>query len=109
MIGLIVTINIKPEHKAAFMASLEGDGRGSNTDEPGCLQFDVLQDTEDDNRIFLYEIYRDEAALEAHRNAPHFLKWREEVKDWFASEISRHIATPVYPKAADWVKRPRVS
>ena len=109
MIGLIVTINIKPEHKDAFMASLEGDGRGSNNDEPGCLQFDVLQDTEDANRIFLYEIYRDDAALEAHRAAPHFLKWLEEVKDWFASEITRHIATPVYPKDSDCVKRPRVS
>ena len=47
-----------------------------------------------------------DAALEAHRAAPHFLKWREEVKDWFASDITRHLATPVYPKDGDWVKRP---
>ena len=109
MIGLIVTFKIKPEHKDAFMASLEGDARGSNNDEPGCLQFDVLQDNEDPNRVHLYEIYRDEASVEAHRAAPHYTKWREEVADWFDGEIERSLATPVYPKDAEWVKRPKVS
>ena len=109
MIGLIVTFKIKPEHKDAFMASLEGDARGSNNDEPGCLQFDVLQDNEDPNRVHLYEIYRDEAAVEAHRAAPHYTKWRAEVADWFDGEIERSVATPVYPKDSEWVKRPKVS
>ncbi len=109
MIGLIVTFKIKPEHKDSFMASLEGDARGSNNDEPGCLQFDVLQDNEDPNRVHLYEIYQDEAAVEAHRAAPHYLKWREEVADWFDGEIERSVATPVYPKDSEWVKRPKVS
>ena len=109
MIGLIVTFKIKPEHKDAFMASLEGDARGSNNDEPGCLQFDVLQDNEDPNRVHLYEIYRDEAAVEAHRAAPHYTKWRAEVADWFDGEIERSLATPVYPKDSEWVKRPKVS
>ncbi len=108
MIALMVTINIKPEHKDAFMASMLGDARGSNNDETGCLRFDVLQDTEDPNRIHLYEVYRDEAALDAHRNAPHFVKWREEVKDWFATENVRQIASPVYPPEEKWNKRPPV-
>ena len=108
MIALMVTINIKPGHKDAFMASMLGDARGSNNDEAGCLRFDVLQDTEDPNRIHLYEVYRDEAALDAHRNAPHFLKWREEVKDWFATENVRQIASPVYPPEDKWTKRPPV-
>ena len=108
MIALIVTIQIKPEHREAFMESMFGDARGSNNDEPGCLRFDVLQDSEDPNRIFLYEIYKDEAALDAHRQAPHFLKWRETVKDWFAAETTRHLATPVYPPEASWTKREKV-
>ncbi len=108
MIALMVTINIKPEHKDAFMASMLGDARGSNNDETGCLRFDVLQDTEDPNRIHLYEVYRDEAALDAHRNAPHFVKWREECKDWFATENVRQIASPVYPPEEKWNKRPPV-
>jgi len=75
MIALMVTINIKPGHKEEFMASMFDDARGSNNDEPGCLRFDVLQDTEDENRIHLYEVYKDQAAVDAHRAAPHFTKW----------------------------------
>ena len=78
MIALIVEINIKPGFKDQFMASMLGDARGSNNDEPGCLRFDVLQDNEDENKIHLFEVYEDDAAVDAHRNAPHFIKWREE-------------------------------
>ena len=89
MIALIVEINIKPGFKEQFMESMLGDARGSNNDEPGCLRFDVLQDNEDENKLHLFEVYEDEAAVEAHRNAPHFIKWREECADWFATENIR--------------------
>jgi autoinducer 2-degrading protein len=105
MIALIVTINIKPAFKKQFMDSLMGDAKGSNEDEPGCMQFDVLQDNEDPNRIHLYEVYKDQAAVDAHRQAPHYTKWRETVKDWFATENVRRLATPVYPAEKDWKKR----
>ena len=67
MLVLMVTIHIKPEHKEAFMEEMRGDAIGSNRDEPGCLRFDVLQDSEDPNCIHLYEVYKNEEALEAHR------------------------------------------
>lgn len=102
MIALIVTVNIKPERREAFMEALMGDARGANEDEPGCLRFDVIQDGSDLNRIYLYEVYRDDAALEAHRQAPHFLKWRETVKDWFATESVRFQGTPAYPPEEAW-------
>ncbi|MEE2881821.1 MAG: putative quinol monooxygenase [Chloroflexota bacterium] len=108
MIALVVEINIKPGHKEEFMASMLGDARGSNNDEPGCLRFDVLEDNEDPNKLHLYEVYQDELAVEAHRNAAHFVKWREECKDWFATENVRKLATPVYPPEDKWVKRPPV-
>ena len=102
MIALIVSIKIKKGHKEAFMASMMGDAHGSNNDEPGCLRFDVLQDNEDPNRIHLYEVYKDQAAVDAHRAAPHYTKWRETVKDWFDGEITRSTATPVYPSEGSW-------
>ena len=104
MQALMVTIQIKPEHKEAFMESMLEDARGSVNDEPGCLRFDVIEDQADPNRIFLYEIYRDDAAIEAHRAAPHFLKWRETVKDWFAAETVRASCVTVFPTDADWMK-----
>ena len=104
MRALVVTIQIKPEHKEAFMEAMLDDARGSVGNEPGCLRFDVLQDTEDPNRIHLYEVYRDEAAIEAHRQAPHYLKWRETTKDWRAAEPVRHVCTTVFPVDGDWSK-----
>ncbi len=102
MIALIVTIQMKPAHKEAFLASMLDDARGANNDEPGCLRFDVLQDNEDPNRVHLYEVYKDDAALEAHRQAPHYTKWRETVKDWFDGEVVRRVGTPVYPPEGAW-------
>src|SRR5215510_3530319 len=82
MRALMVTIKIKAGHRDAFMEAMLSDARGSVHDELGCLRFDVLQDVKDPNTIYLYEVYRDEAAMEAHRQAPHFVKWRETVADW---------------------------
>ena len=104
MQALVVTIQIKPEHKEAFMEAMLDDARGSINNEPGCLRFDVVEDQEDPNRIFLYEVYKDEAALEAHRAAPHYTKWREIVKDWFAAEPVRGRCVTVFPTDADWLK-----
>ena len=80
MIGLIVSLRIKPDRRDEFLRAIEEDGRGSREDEPGCLRFDVLQDAADPNHFFFYEIYRDEAALEAHRAAPHYQIWRAAVE-----------------------------
>ena len=102
MLALLVAIKIKPGQRDAFVTALMDDARGSVHNEPGCLRFDVLQDTADPNQIYLYEVYRDEKALEAHRQAPHYLKWRETVKDWFDGDLHRHQCTTVFPTEADW-------
>lgn len=34
--------------------------------EPGTLQFDVLQPTEEEGKLMIYELYTDEAAFQAH-------------------------------------------
>ena len=102
MIALIVTLQIKPEHRVAFMDSLLDDARGANEDEPGCLRFDVLQDDSDPNRVHLYEVYRDDAALDAHRQAPHYIRWRDTVQDWFDGEVLRQVCTPVYSSDDAW-------
>jgi len=40
--------------------------------EPGCLMYIVHQHRTDPARFFIYEQYRDDAALEAHRQSAHF-------------------------------------
>ncbi len=104
MEALVVTIQIKPEFRDAFMEAMLDDARGSLGNEPGCLRFDVVQDKEDLNRIHLYEVYADQAAVEAHRRAPHYLKWRDTVKDWHAAPPVRRECVTVFPSDSDWRK-----
>ncbi len=40
--------------------------------ELGCSMYLVHRHREDPRKFFIYEQYRDDAALEAHRNSPHF-------------------------------------
>ncbi len=103
---LLVTIQIKPEHRQAFIESMLDDARGSVLDEPGCLRFDVLQDSQDPNKIYLYEAYRDEAAFQAHLQAPHFIRWRDTVKDWYAAPTQVFTCSNIFPSDAGWVKPP---
>ncbi len=43
--------------------------------EPGCRLYEVHRSTTNPLQFFLYEQYVDQAALDAHRAAPHFEKY----------------------------------
>ena len=77
MLAMIVKVRIKPEQRERFLAAIEDDAICSERDEPGCLRFNVLQDEDDENLYYFLEIYRDEDALAAHRETPHYARWME--------------------------------
>ena len=97
MLAIFVTIQVKPGFKEQFVEASLADARGSVSDEPGCFRFDVLQDQSDPDRAHLYEVYADEAAIEAHRQAPHFLKWRDATRDWIEGDYDLITCTTVFP------------
>src|SRR5207245_5124004 len=76
MIAIWVKVRIKPDMREKFLKAIEADALGSERDEPGCLRFNVLQDEKDANVYYFFEVYKDQAALEAHRNTPHYAIWR---------------------------------
>ena len=80
MVILHVTIQVKPEHVAEFLEVVRHDAERSEKDEPGCLRFDVIQDRDDGNRFYFYEVYKDDAALAAHRQTPHFKFYAEKTQ-----------------------------
>jgi (4S)-4-hydroxy-5-phosphonooxypentane-2,3-dione isomerase len=43
--------------------------------EPGCVMYLVHRHKTEPRRFFVYEQYKDDAALEAHRSSPHFLQY----------------------------------
>jgi quinol monooxygenase YgiN len=73
----------KPEHAAAFRAAMLANAKVSRETEPGCRQFDVCVEA-DTGRTFLYELYDDRAAFEAHLAAAHFKAFDDAIRDWVA-------------------------
>ena len=105
MFVIIAPIQIKEGHRDAFVEAMIDDAKGSVENEPGCLRFDVIQDGADPNRIWLYEVYVDEAAFQEHLKAPHFIKWRDTVKDWFAENDFKGAgggSSIIYPPDDAW-------
>ena len=46
--------------------------RDASVKEPGVVRFEVGRSTDDRNVFVLWEVYRDQAAVEAHRASDHF-------------------------------------
>jgi (4S)-4-hydroxy-5-phosphonooxypentane-2,3-dione isomerase len=74
MVVLAVTWVAKPGREdavAELFRKLEADSR----QEAGCLMYIVHRHKTDAQRFFIYEQYRDDAALEVHRQSPHFQEY----------------------------------
>ena len=77
MFSLVVQMQVRPDRREEFLAGMAANAEASVRDEPGCLRFDVSAVAADGNRFFLYELYTDAEAFEAHKASPHFAQWRE--------------------------------
>lgn len=75
-------LRVRPEVVDAFSRRLRRHAETSVAAEPGCHGFVVHQERGDPALFLLIETYEDEAALELHRVSPHYLAFREDVKDW---------------------------
>ncbi|HEV7345550.1 MAG TPA: putative quinol monooxygenase [Devosia sp.] len=70
---LVVTVDLLIDgDRDGFIRLMIDNAAASLRDEPGCYQFDVCVDSSDDKRLFLYEVYADDAAFSAHLASPHY-------------------------------------
>ncbi|MBI1737258.1 MAG: antibiotic biosynthesis monooxygenase [Candidatus Rokubacteria bacterium] len=105
MIAIWVKARVKPAERQRFLAAIEQDALKSESDEPGCFRFNVLQDAQDENVYYFYEVYADETALEAHRKAPHYAVWRAAADTLEGPTEATRCAT-VFPSSKSyWGKR----
>ena len=74
MVVLAVTWMAKQGHEAE-VADLFAKLTEESRKEPGVLMFQVHRHKTEPRRFFIYEQYKDDAALEAHRATPHFLQY----------------------------------
>ena len=83
MYVVCVHVHVKPENRQEFIEASLANARAT-IQEPGNLRFDVLQRPDDPDRFVLYEVYRDEAGADAHKQTPHYARWRDAVAPWMA-------------------------
>jgi quinol monooxygenase YgiN len=75
-----VHLDINPADMPKYMEAIKENG-AATVKEPGCRTFNIHVSAKDPNHVFLYEVYDNAAALDAHRQTPHFKKYAEITKN----------------------------
>ncbi len=93
MFAVTVTFTIHDGKMEAFLPLIRKNAQASVANEPGCQQFDVCTDPDRPGQVFLYELYDDEAAFEAHQQMPHYKATGPAVADLVADKELRTFST----------------
>jgi len=86
MYCLMLKIQLAPSSFDRFMEAMRVNASASVQNEPDCLTFDVIRDEADPDLVYLYEVYRDEAALAHHKTTEHFLQNRPLVGEFIIKQ-----------------------
>lgn len=70
------TIEITPGRRAELLPLLAAL-RIRSLQEPGTVEFALLLPRDDDSRVFLHEVYSDDAAFDTHRGGAALAAFRE--------------------------------
>ncbi|WP_146346910.1 putative quinol monooxygenase [Phaeobacter marinintestinus] len=87
MYVVCVTFDINPDDIADFMPLMLENAHNSLTLEPDCHQFDVCRDPDRPDTVFLYELYTDRAAFDAHLNSAHFRSFDAKAAPMIAGKV----------------------
>jgi (4S)-4-hydroxy-5-phosphonooxypentane-2,3-dione isomerase len=94
MVVLAVTW-IAKNGRESEVAALFGRLTEESRKEPGCAMYQVHRHKTEPRRFFIYEQYRDDAALEAHRAAPHFLQYARKELPKVAERVEGQLYEPL--------------
>jgi len=94
MVVLAVTWMAKLGHEAE-VATLFSQLTEMSRQEPGCQMYQVHRHKTEPRRFFIYEQYKDDAALEAHRAAPHFLQFAKKQLPKLADRVEGNLYEPL--------------
>jgi autoinducer 2-degrading protein len=96
MIVTIVNVYVKKEHINNFISETILNHCGSIKEEEN-LRFDVLQSQSDPTNFVLYEAYKSEEGSKAHKETPHYLRWKEDVEKWMEKPRQSHTYKIIAP------------
>lgn len=91
-----VHVNVKPEFVEAFKEATI-DNASHSVKEAGIARFDVLQQSDDPTKFILIEVYKTATASGAHKETPHYKRWRETVMKMMAEPRQGIKYTNIFP------------
>ena len=83
-----VEYDIVPGQVDNFLAALKENGAAS-VKEPGWRELDITVSQKDPNHVFIFEVYDNAAAAEAHTATEHFKKYKAVTKDMVAKREAK--------------------
>lgn len=86
MYCITVLFETAPHDHARFLARVARQAADSLEREPGCRQFDVWSAPDRPGQVYLYEVYDDRAAFEAHLASAHFADFDRQVAPLVAAK-----------------------
>jgi quinol monooxygenase YgiN len=69
------TVRVPPQNLEAFRPHMEAMLAASRA-EDGCLEYSYAVDVAEPGLIRILEVWRDQAAIDAHFQTPHMAAWR---------------------------------
>lgn len=75
---LHVELTLHPDRRDDYIARARKHRDLVLENEPGCRRFDISVEEDDPNRVRLYEVYDDEAAVDRHMQTPYMQAYRED-------------------------------
>jgi quinol monooxygenase YgiN len=94
-VHIFVTLNPKPGREGDLDSLLRGMC-GPSRAEAGCLRYDLFAPADGGGTRHLIECWHDQAALDAHREEPHYKNFRAKIGD-----ILEGKPIPVFLKEVD--------
>ena len=82
MISLVILLEAAPERVDDFVNFVNINAAAAVADEPGCRGFYVSRSLETPNLFTLAEFYDDQAALDAHRQSPHYILFQQRAAEF---------------------------
>jgi quinol monooxygenase YgiN len=85
-----VEYDVVPGKVDDFIAALK-ENAAASVKEPGCRELNVTVSQKDPNHLFIFEVYDNAAAAEAHLATEHFKKYKAATKDLVAKRQAQQL------------------
>jgi quinol monooxygenase YgiN len=91
-----VHVHVKRDKIEEFIQATRENAKAS-LKEPGVIRFDVFQQEEGADFFILEEIYKTQADSGAHKDTPHYKKWKNTVEDMMSEPRRSYRLKSIFP------------